>query len=164
MRTFGWFALLSAGWILIELSFLDILLPSVRVPIFILAYAAALPIALGSRAGVAWAVGSAVAFDIMRSGDLTPAVLFVGVAAWATSLLIGRLHFDFGVKSRLSLSVWLIALVVAYDMAMLPFRWPTLLECALVLPISLLVLPVTVRLKAWLDFTSLSEFRGLRHS
>lgn len=164
MRFFGWFSLLVGFWILFELSFLELLLPDVVAPLFLVALVIALVAVLDFPVGFWWAVGSSVVFDLLRSGELTPLVVWMVILAYATSFLSRRIALGGGHTSRLLLTVLMLVAVAVYESISPLFTWPQLLDMLIAIPIFLIVLASVHKLDAWLTFTSLSEFRGLRHS
>lgn len=82
MRFFGWIGSLALFWILVELSFLELLLPEVNAPLVLIALILALVVTLDQQWALGWAVGITFIFDITRSGDITLLSLFFVVTAY----------------------------------------------------------------------------------
>ncbi len=164
MRFFGWFCLLVGFWILFELSFLELLFPDVVAPLFLLALVIALVAVLDFPRGFWWSVGSSITFDLLRSGELTLLTVWMVVLAYVTSFLSRRLTFGGGHTSRLLLTLLMVVAVAVYGSISPFFTWPRFLDMLIAIPVFLIVLASVHKLDTWLAFTSLSEFRGLRHS
>lgn len=164
MRFFGWIGSLALFWILVELSFLELLLPEVNAPLVLIALILALVVTLDQQWALGWAVGITFIFDIIRSGDITLLSLFFVVTAYGLFFLSQRLLFTREHVNHLLLSVFALGVTVIYEILFPAFSWPRWTDLILIFPIWFLVAWSVEKLNSWVTATSFSEFRGMRHS
>lgn len=164
MRLFGWFSLLTLFWLLVELSFFEIVFPRAEAPVIIFALALALATVPDWRGGFLWAVGSVLLYDVIRLGQVTPLPLFILSTAALSGFLARRVTPDHSGSSRFVLIATALLSVALYESFTPFFTPPRFFDLSLML-VAWLAVSASVRsLYAWLMATSLSEFRGLRHS
>lgn len=163
MRFFVWFFLLILFWSLVELSFLGVLLPHMMIPGVMLALAGALVIALDVRIGFWWALGGGILFDLLHAGEITWISVLIACFAYGMSFLTRRLTLvaSFWTPWFLALAVTLVAIG---STRFIQSYWPAPIDMVIAFFLTVPVYTSVERLNEWLHATSLSEFRGLRHS
>lgn len=164
MRAVGWFGALVLFWILVQACFVMILWPEMRAPVVILSLALACVASPRWTQGFAWSVVAVVGYDIFTSGALTQ-LSIVGMAiAVLGEFLMQRIVVGDQRWRQVVLGLSTAGLVGVYEAITPWLTWPRLVDIVWALPISLGVTLTVDRLTVWLDETSFSEFRGLRHS
>lgn len=164
MRFFGWFGSLTLFWILIELSFFEMLFPEVKAPLILIALVLALSVMLEQRIAFWWAAGAVVVFDVLRSGGVTLLSPFFACVAYGAYFLSQRFLFAREHTNRFLLSLLVVGITVVYETVFPLFSWPNFIDIFLAVPIWFVVSWSVERLQAWVIATSFSEFRGMRHS
>lgn len=164
MRFFGWLGTLTLFWILVEVSFFEILFPGVKAPLILIALVLALSVMLEQRVAFWWAIGAALVFDIFRFGGVTLVSLFFVCTAYGAYFLSQRLLFAREHTNRFLLSLLVVGITVVYEIMFPLFSWPNFIDLLIVLPIWFVVSWSVERLQTWVIATSFSEFRGMRHS
>lgn len=164
MRFFGWFGLLTIFWIVVELSFFELLFPSVRAPLILIALVLSLSMQLDRHLAFWWAIGAALCFDIFRSGDITLFSLYFALVVCMIHFLSQRLLFAREHANRVVSSTLAVGVTILYGIIFPVFSWPQWTDGLLVIPIWFVVSWSVEKLNAWLVATSFSEFRGMRHS
>lgn len=163
MRNFLWLTLFMFGWLLIELSFFGILLDT-RTPLVLITLAIAFTLILGFRSGFWWAIGSALFFDILRGGTLTSLILFIATLSYATSFLARRVTLDTQEIHRWFFVPLPILGVILYALLNPPLDIRYLWDMLWVIPVWLAIMTTLTKLHAWLTWSGLAEFRGMRHT
>ena len=164
MRFFGWFGLLTLFWILVELSFFELLFPHVHAPLVLIALVLSVLIMLDQHLAFWWAIGATLCFDIFRSGDVTLLSLYFALVVYVIHFLSQRLLFAREHTNRLVSGMLAVGVTIFYEIIFPVFSLPQWSDVLLVIPVWFVVSWSVEKLNAWLVATSFSEFRGMRHS
>lgn len=164
MRFFGWYITLVFFWILFDISFIEILFPSLKTPVVVLSLVVSFGLTFSFERGLTWALITMLLFDILRTGVLTPFFFFTLPLVF----IIGFFSHHFLPKDRSSLRpltlMLFMGIILFYETFVPVLSKPSLA----VLLIGILAFPAVhffvSRINERLLQSSLSEFRGLRQT
>jgi len=160
-RFFRWYFFLLLFWVVFQISFLNILLPDIRVPIATLASVVTVATLLPLTQALGWSLVVAVLFDILRFGFLTPFVFAVVPLVLVTSYLTKRFSADTRSVFQPRALLFFLLLVLLSESLLLA-AWPTVQEVLVACVLFPLVFFSLHRMQDWLVASSLVEFRGVR--
>lgn len=164
MRFFGWMITLVLFWIIFELAFIEILFPSLHLPIIVIALVVTLVLVLDFQVGVWWALGSIIVFESIHTGQITWLALLLLTLAYATSFFSRRFNLS---PERLGLgwtTILFVLFIVSVETILRRGEWPSWSSAGTALVAWPTVYLSLRQLTRWLETTSQSEFRSLRHS
>lgn len=161
MRFFLWHLSLILVWIIFDVSFLQILLPNLQVPITLLALIVSLGLVITIDRAIGMALMAAFLFDLVRAGMLTPFFLLALPLVFLTRFMAERFISDSQSRLRPQVLIYFAILIGVTGLSLAPQSawWSDIL-------VGIILFPAVYFSVAWLEArlvsSSMLEFRGLR--